>query len=162
KAAWKTVQQSPGSFSGCSCLSGGNHDGISADRRQSLRRGRKKMSDSSQIVVGAGPDGQPVGQPMRLANRHGLVAGATGTGKTVTLQHLAEIFSDAGVAVFAADVKGDLCGLGAAGTPQGKVAERIAGMPWLAHRPQAYPVTLWDIAGESGHPLRTTLSEMGP
>lgn len=120
------------------------------------------MSDSSQIVVGAGMDGQPVGQAMRLANRHGLVAGATGTGKTVTLQHLAEAFSDAGVAVFAADVKGDLCGLGAAGAPQGKVAERIAGMPWLGHKPQAYPVTLWDVAGQSGHPLRTTLSEMGP
>ncbi|MCE1114870.1 MULTISPECIES: helicase HerA-like domain-containing protein [Pseudomonas] len=120
------------------------------------------MSDSFQMLVGAGPDGQPVSQAMRLANRHGLVAGATGTGKTVTLQHLAELFSDAGVAVFAADVKGDLCGLGAAGAPQGKVAERIAGMPWLNHRPQAYPVTLWDIAGLSGHPLRTTLSEMGP
>ncbi|MFJ3450974.1 helicase HerA-like domain-containing protein [Pseudomonas sichuanensis] len=120
------------------------------------------MPDSFQMLVGAGPDGQPVSQAMRLANRHGLVAGATGTGKTVTLQHLAELFSDAGVAVFAADVKGDLCGLGAAGAPQGKVAERIAGMPWLNHRPQAYPVTLWDIAGQSGHPLRTTLSEMGP
>jgi len=120
------------------------------------------MSDSSQIVVGAGADGQPVSQAMRLANRHGLVAGATGTGKTVTLQRLAEVFSDAGVAVFAADVKGDLCGLGATATPQGKVAERIAGMPWLGHSPKAYPVTLWDIAGKSGHPLRTTLSEMGP
>lgn len=120
------------------------------------------MSDSSQIVVGAGLDGQPVAQAMRLANRHGLVAGATGTGKTVTLQRLAEVFSDAGVAVFAADVKGDLCGLGAAGAPQGKVAERIAGMPWLGHQPKAYPVTLWDVAGQSGHPLRTTLSEMGP
>jgi DNA helicase HerA-like ATPase len=129
---------------------------------EELEQRMKKMSDSFQIVVGAGPDGQPVSQAMRLANRHGLVAGATGTGKTVTLQHLAELFSDAGVAVFAADVKGDLCGLGAAGAPQGKVAERIAGMPWLNHRPQAYPVTLWDIAGQSGHPLRTTLSEMGP
>ena len=105
------------------------------------------MSDTSQIVVGAGPDGQPVSQAMRLANRHGLVAGATGTGKTVTLQRLAEVFSDAGVAVFAADVKGDLCGLGAARPRRVKVAERIAAMPWLGHRPQAYPVTLWDIAG---------------
>ncbi|WP_342650705.1 helicase HerA-like domain-containing protein [Pseudomonas sp. REB1044] len=120
------------------------------------------MSDSSQIVVGAGLDGLPVGQAMRLANRHGLVAGATGTGKTVTLQRLAEVFSDAGVAVFAADIKGDLCGLGAAGAPAGKVAERIADMPWLQHQPRAYSVTLWDIAGQSGHPLRTTLSEMGP
>ena len=120
------------------------------------------MADSSQFVLGGDLAGKPVSQALRLANRHGLVAGATGTGKTVTLQHLAEAFSDAGVAVFAADVKGDLCGLGAAGNPQGKVAERIAGMPWLNHRPQAYPVTLWDIHGQSGHPLRTTLSEMGP
>ncbi|MFA7893917.1 helicase HerA-like domain-containing protein [Pseudomonas putida] len=120
------------------------------------------MSESSFIAIGSSPDGQPVRQAMRLANRHGLVAGATGTGKTVTLQHLAEAFSDAGVAVFAADVKGDLCGLGAKGAPEGKVAERIAGMPWLHYQPQAYPVSVWDIAGQSGHPLRTTISEMGP
>ncbi|SDW25500.1 hypothetical protein SAMN05444064_102207 [Pseudomonas syringae] len=120
------------------------------------------MRDSLEIVLGADPAGRPVSQALRLANRHGLIAGATGTGKTVTLQRLAEAFSDAGVAVFAADIKGDLCGLGAAGNPQGKIAERIAGMPWLAHRPQGYPVTLWDIDGKSGHPLRTTLSEMGP
>lgn len=120
------------------------------------------MPDSLQFILGADLAAQPVAQALRLANRHGLVAGATGTGKTVTLQHMAEAFSDAGVAVFAADVKGDLCGLGAVGNPQGKVAERIAGMPWLAHRPQAYPVNLWDIHGQSGHPLRTTLSEMGP
>ena len=120
------------------------------------------MPVADSFVLGAGPDGQPVAQALRLSNRHGLVAGATGTGKTVTLQRLAEAFSDAGVAVFAADIKGDLCGLGAPGNPQGKIAERIAGMPWLNHRPQAYPVTLWDVAGKSGHPLRTTLSEMGP
>ncbi|WP_296256679.1 MULTISPECIES: helicase HerA-like domain-containing protein [unclassified Pseudomonas] len=120
------------------------------------------MSDSQQILIGAGLEGEPVGQALRMTNRHGLIAGATGTGKTVTLQHLAEMFSDAGVAVFAADVKGDLCGLGAAGNPQGKIAERIAGMPWLNYKPKAYPVTLWDVNGRTGHPLRTTLSEMGP
>ena len=120
------------------------------------------MGQVDQFVVGAGLDGLAVGQALRLANRHGLIAGATGTGKTVTLQRLIETFSDAGVAVFAADVKGDLCGLGAAGTPQGKVAERIASMPWLNHQPKAYPVSLWDVHGQSGHPLRTTLSEMGP
>ncbi|SIS08500.1 hypothetical protein SAMN05878276_2111 [Aquipseudomonas alcaligenes] len=120
------------------------------------------MPVTDTFVLGADPQGLAVSQALRLTNRHGLVAGATGTGKTVTLQRLAELFSDAGVAVFAADIKGDLCGLGAAGSPQGKVAERIAGMPWLHHRPQAYPVTLWDVAGKTGHPLRTTLSEMGP
>ena len=114
------------------------------------------------FILGADPQGQPVSQLLRLANRHGLIAGATGTGKTVTLQRLAEAFSEAGVAVFAADIKGDLCGLGAPGKPQGKIAERIASMPWLNHQPQSYPVTLWDVAGRSGHPLRTTLSEMGP
>ena len=120
------------------------------------------MSDAQYFALGAGLDGLAVSQSLRLSNRHGLIAGATGTGKTVTLQRLAEAFSDAGVAVFAADIKGDLCGLGAAGAPQGKVAERIAGMPWLNYQPQAYPVILWDIHGQSGHPLRTTLSEMGP
>ena len=120
------------------------------------------MGETTQLLLGAAPDGGPVGHLLRLANRHGLIAGATGTGKTVTLQRLAEAFSDAGVAVFAADIKGDLCGLGAAGAPSGKLAERIAAMPWLNHRPQAYPVVLWDVAGHSGHPLRTTLSEMGP
>jgi uncharacterized protein len=120
------------------------------------------MAINPLLVFGADPLGQPVAQALRMTNRHGLVAGATGTGKTVTLQRLAEAFSDAGVAVFAADVKGDLCGLAASGNPQGKVAERIASMPWLAHQPQAYPVTLWDINGQSGHPLRTTLSELGP
>lgn len=120
------------------------------------------MPLAAQLILGADIDGQPVGLPLRLANRHGLIAGATGTGKTVTLQRLVENFSDAGVAVFAADVKGDLCGLGAAGVAQGKVAERIASMPWLEHRGQAYPLSLWDVHGQSGHPLRTTLSEMGP
>lgn len=114
------------------------------------------------MLIGASFDGQPISQSLRLANRHGLIAGATGTGKTVTLQRLAEVFSDSGVAVFAADIKGDLCGLGAAGEPKGKIAERIASMPWLNHEPRGYPVTLWDIHGVSGHPLRTTLSEMGP
>jgi len=120
------------------------------------------MNDANVLLLGAGPSGQPISQPLRLANRHGLIAGATGTGKTVTLQRLVENFSDAGVAVFAADIKGDLCGLGAAGQPSGKVAERIDSMPWLNHQPRAYPVVLWDIHGEKGHPLRTTLSEMGP
>ncbi|WP_347883865.1 helicase HerA-like domain-containing protein [Pseudomonas aestiva] len=124
------------------------------------------MSSTPLLILGtavsADPNtGQPLGHPLKLANRHGLIAGATGTGKTVTLQRLAEAFSDAGVAVFAADIKGDLCGLGAAGTPQGKLAERIAAQG-LPYQPRAYPVTLWDVDGKRGHPLRTTLSEMGP
>ncbi|MBD7977751.1 helicase HerA-like domain-containing protein [Serpens gallinarum] len=120
------------------------------------------MNNPNVLILGADASGQPISQLLRLANRHGLIAGATGTGKTVTLQRLVENFSDAGVAVFAADIKGDLCGLGAAGQPSGKVAERIESMPWLNHQPQSYPVVLWDIDGKKGHPLRTTLSEMGP
>lgn len=120
------------------------------------------MPMTDRLMLGAEASGEPNTQSLKLANRHGLVAGATGTGKTVTLQRLAEQFSDAGVSVFAADIKGDLCGLGAAGSPQGKIAERIASMPWLNHQPQAYPVTLWDVQGITGHPLRTTLTEMGP
>ena len=117
---------------------------------------------TDQLVLGEDDKGQPVGHLLRLANRHGLIAGATGTGKTVTMQRLAEAFSDAGVAVFAADIKGDFCGIAAAGQPHGKIAERIASMPWLEYRPQAYPVSIWDVYGESGHPLRTTVSAMGP
>jgi len=120
------------------------------------------MKYNDRVVLGADATGEANTHPLRLINRHGLVAGATGTGKTVTLQRLAEQFSNAGISVFAADIKGDLCGLGAAGAPQGKITERIADMPWLAHQPQAYPVTLWDVYGLSGHPLRTTLTEMGP
>ncbi|MCQ4286054.1 DUF853 domain-containing protein [Pseudomonas stutzeri] len=120
------------------------------------------MKHNDCVVLGVDATGEADTHPLRLINRHGLVAGATGTGKTVTLQRLAEQFSNAGISVFAADIKGDLCGLGAVGAPQGKIAERIADMPWLAHQPQAYPVTLWDVYGLSGHPLRTTLTEMGP
>lgn len=105
---------------------------------------------------------EPTGHSLRLANRHGIIAGATGTGKTVTLQRLVEEFSDAGVAVFAADVKGDLSGIATAGSPSGKIAERIASMDWLQHTPKGYPVCFWDVFAQQGHPLRTTISDMGP
>lgn len=100
----------------------------------------------------------------RMANRHGLVTGATGTGKTVTLQTLAENFSQLGVPVVLADVKGDLSGLARAGVPNGKIAERIAslGLAHMGYRNQAFPVCFWDVFGQQGHPLRTTVSEMGP
>lgn len=120
------------------------------------------MTQADQLLLGADEQGLPIGHLLRFANRHGLIAGATGTGKTVTMQRLAEAFSDAGVPVFAADIKGDFCGIAAAGEPKGKIAERIAAMPWLAHTPQAYPVSMWDVYGETGHPLRTTISDMGP
>ncbi|EGF93208.1 hypothetical protein ABI_16480 [Asticcacaulis biprosthecium C19] len=95
------------------------------------------------------------------ANRHGLIAGATGTGKTITLQILAQAFSDAGVPVFAADIKGDLSGLSQPGTPNEKLLERAKGMN-LDLTPAAAPVVFWDLYGEKGHPIRATISEMGP
>ena len=98
---------------------------------------------------------------LHMANRHGLVAGATGTGKTVTLQVLAEGFSRAGVPVFAADIKGDLSGIAAAGEAKPAFVERAQGMG-LAYEPDRFPVIFWDLFGEQGHPVRATISEMGP
>ena len=98
----------------------------------------------------------------KMANRHGLIAGATGTGKTVTLQSLAEGFSALGVPVFMADVKGDLSGMSQAGGGNPKVDARIAQLGITDFKPQASPVTLWDVFGVKGHPVRTTIAEMGP
>ncbi len=97
-----------------------------------------------------------------MANRHGLITGATGTGKTVTLQTLAERFSSIGVPVFMADVKGDLAGMAAAGGANAKVAERVKLLGLQDFTYRASPVMLWDVFGEKGHPLRSTISEMGP
>lgn len=98
----------------------------------------------------------------KMANRHGMIAGATGTGKTVTLQTLAEGFSKIGVPVFMADVKGDLSGMSQPAGDNKKVKERIEllGMDWF--KAQASPVTFWDAFGDKGHPIRTTVAEMGP
>ena len=96
-----------------------------------------------------------------MANRHGLIAGATGTGKTVTLQVLAEHFSAIGVPVFMADVKGDLTGISQPGKANPKVLERVKLLK-LPYTATVCPVTLWDVFGEQGHPVRATVSEMGP
>ncbi len=98
---------------------------------------------------------------LHRANRHGVVAGATGTGKTVTLQIMAQGFSDAGVPVFCADVKGDLSGICVAGSPNEKLLAR-AGSMGLTLQPKAAPVVFWDLYGQKGHPIRTTVSEIGP
>jgi hypothetical protein len=98
----------------------------------------------------------------QMANRHGLIAGATGTGKTVTLQVLAESFSALGVPVFLADVKGDLAGISQPGGQSAKVRERLAQLKLDAYTPAGCPVTFWDVFGEQGHPIRTTISEFGP
>lgn len=98
----------------------------------------------------------------QMANRHGLVAGATGTGKTVTLQVMAEAFSRIGVPVFAADIKGDLSGISQPGTENPKLAERIKKLKLSDFSFAGCPVTFWDVFGEQGHPVRATISEMGP
>lgn len=98
---------------------------------------------------------------LRLANRHGLITGATGTGKTVTLQDLAEGFSDQGVPVFCADVKGDLSGVAERGEPKGWIEARAKEIGYTVEY-KAYPVIFWDLFGKQGHPIRATVSEMGP
>jgi len=98
----------------------------------------------------------------RYGNRHGLIAGATGTGKTVTLQSLCEGFSDLGVPVFAADIKGDLSGLSMAGEAKPKLVERAAHVGLANYVPTVYPVVFWDVFGAQGHPLRGTVSDLGP
>ncbi|WP_422049759.1 helicase HerA-like domain-containing protein [Shimia sp.] len=123
--------------------------------------------DGKIFLGGGGPDyGEKQGLSLKYANRHGLIAGATGTGKTVTLQILAEGFSAAGVPVFLSDVKGDLSGLAASGSAEAKLhgaftsrAEKI-GLESYSYK--AFPVTFWDLFGAQGHPVRTTVAEMGP
>ncbi|MEO5620791.1 MAG: helicase HerA-like domain-containing protein, partial [Cypionkella sp.] len=119
------------------------------------------------IFVGGGGEAYGVAQSLLLkyGNRHGLIAGATGTGKTVTLQILAEGFAAEGVPVFMADVKGDLSGLAAAGSPTQKLHDAFmkrAATIGLDLQYRAFPVTFWDMFGENGHPIRATVAEMGP
>ena len=122
------------------------------------------MYNEGNVWVGVNDAGEKITLLPKMANRHGLVAGATGTGKTVTLKVLAESFSDMGVPVFMADVKGDIAGISIPGDDSENMQERIARFG-LAEAPfsyKGYPVTLWDIYGEKGVTLRTTISEIGP
>ncbi len=112
------------------------------------------------FLLGAGAE--PVHVRARMGNRHGLVAGATGTGKTISLQVLAENYARLGVPVFLADVKGDLSGLAAPATPNAKIAERVAQLALTDYQPRACPTVFWDLYGQNGHPVRTTISDMGP
>lgn len=128
------------------------------------------MSEVSELYIGLGGSGAADGPRQSLvlkrANRHGLIAGATGTGKTVTLQGLTEAFSKVGVPVFVADVKGDLAGMAMAGSPTGKLHEiftkRAADIGQTDWAYSDNPVIFWDLFGQQGHPIRTTISEMGP
>ena len=117
------------------------------------------------ILVGKAvttPDSGQVFLLPEYGNRHGLVAGATGTGKTVTLMTMAEGFSRLGVPVFMADVKGDVAGLAVAGTPNEKIQQRIAQIGIPDYKSEANPVIFWDLYGKLGHPVRATVSEIGP
>lgn len=111
-------------------------------------------------IAGAADSGP--GLLPRMANRHGLVAGATGTGKTVTLQVMAEHFSSLGVPVFLADVKGDLSGLATPGRLNERIQARIDQLGISGYTNRTYPVVFWDLDGKQGHPMRTTISDMGP
>ena len=123
---------------------------------------------TDRIFIGGGGAGyaEPQHLLLKYANRHGLIAGATGTGKTVTLQILAESFASQGVPVFLSDVKGDLSGLGASGRADFHLHDAFMGragtIGFTDYAYRAYPVTFWDLYGEVGHPVRTTISEMGP
>ena len=112
------------------------------------------------ILIAQGKD--PIYLLPKMANRHGLIAGATGTGKTVTLQTLAENFSARGIPVFMADVKGDLAGMSQPGGNNPKVVERAKDLGITDYKGEACPVVFWDVFGENGHPVRATVSEMGP
>ncbi|MDH3661829.1 MAG: DUF853 domain-containing protein [Alphaproteobacteria bacterium] len=118
------------------------------------------MPEDNAILLGKGETHQYLN--LKLANRHGLIAGATGTGKTVSLQVLAEGFSKNGVPVFLSDVKGDLSGLSRPGNPHPKIDERIEKIGIEGYQAKPFPVVFWDLFGDQGHPIRTTISEMGP
>ena len=119
------------------------------------------MTNSNNLLIG-GNGNQTVTMSASMANRHGMVAGATGTGKTITLQILAENFSKIGVPVFLADVKGDVSGLGKPAKPHPKVDERIQTIGIDNYQAVPSPVVFWDLFGKKGHPIRTTVSEIGP
>jgi DNA helicase HerA-like ATPase len=120
------------------------------------------MSERQYILVGGNAAGDQIRFDAGMSNRHGLITGATGTGKTVTLQLLAESFSRLGVPVFTADVKGDLSGVARPGREHPKVTERIERIGIADHGFEGNPVLFWDVYGKAGHPVRTTVSEMGP
>jgi len=119
------------------------------------------MTDLSESIL-VGKSERPLFLLPSMANRHGLIAGATGTGKTVSLQVLAEQFSRIGVSLFMADVKGDLSGISQKGEPKPKIAERIKQLGLKDFEFCGSPVTFWDVFGQQGHPVRATVSEMGP
>src|ERR1700716_923375 len=119
----------------------------------------KTGDTDDRIFIGKGE--QPAWLTLGLANRHGLVTGATGTGKTVSLQVMAEGFARAGVPVFAADIKGDLSGISEAGESKDLIVKRASEMG-MTFQPDQFATVFWDVFGEQGHPVRATATEMGP
>src|SRR5512139_3593411 len=119
-----------------------------------------KQAGEERIFLGEGEG--PVYLLAKYGNRHGLVAGATGTGKTVSLLVMAEGFSRLGVPVFMADVKGDVAGLALPAAADDKLQQRAAQVGLGSYAPEASPVVFWDVYGKAGHPIRTTISEIGP
>src|SRR4051794_24513025 len=117
------------------------------------------VDTDQKVFIGKGE--QTAWLSLALANRHGLVTGATGTGKTVSLQVMAEGFSRAGVPVFAADIKGDLSGISEVGEAKDFILKR-AGEVGLTFQPDQFSTVFWDVFGEQGHPIRATVTEMGP
>jgi DNA helicase HerA-like ATPase len=138
-------------------------DGANPDAREEamqMATSDNKMADTDEkIFIGKGE--QPAWLTLCLANHHGLVTGATGTGKTVSLQVMAEGFARAGVPVFAADIKGDLSGISEVGEPKDFILKR-AGEMGLTFQPDQFSTVFWDVFGEQGHPVRATVTEMGP
>src|SRR5262245_34161317 len=135
------------------------------DESRQLREERTMVDSQALLQEGKiflGRSVEPEYLELRLANRHGLVTGATGTGKTVTLQVLAEGFSNAGVPVFAADIKGDLSGISAVGEKKEGLAKRAKEIGLDDWSNAAFPTLCWDLFGEQGHPIRATVQDMGP
>ena len=120
------------------------------------------MYQDGKLWIARSVNGEKICIEPRKANRHGLIAGATGTGKTITLKVMAESFSDMGVPVFLADIKGDLAGMVAPGKDSEDMQSRIARFGIEGWKYQSYPTRFWDVYGENGHPVRTTVSDMGP
>ena len=121
------------------------------------------MAQQESLFIGGGGEGNGAAQALllRFANRHGLIAGATGTGKTITMQIMAEGFSRAGVPVFLTDIKGDVGGMATPGTPRDAFARRAETIGLADIGYGAMPVTFWDLFGAHGHPVRATIAEMG-
>ena len=119
------------------------------------------MFFNDKILVGKNADGEESCILPKMANRHGLITGASGSGKTITLKVLAESFSDAGVPVFMADVKGDLAGTSQTGEMNDNVQSRVDNLKLEGFEPKNYPVRFWDLYGKAGHPVRANVEQVG-